>query len=327
MARDKRNPIDHCSLERERDRNEVVDWKGFSRAGREGGREREREREAACTFDWKNSSNQEASRLSIPKDRGSHVRARARACEYERASVEYRAEKGAPPLSLSLVSRPVRGAAALLLLLRFSPYGPHRSSHALSPLPRIPPVITPLLPRHENGSPSCASYRATSPIPLPRLINKRFSSSILLLLLLLLLNDDRRFSKRRKLVLLKIWFELKERRDRSVRSYFAFWKNRQEEIRRYNRRVTRRRNNYSGPREKARTRRRNLIRALERVFLEPLERRTFSRERRSQITVGVFLWRERSSERESSQSDGLQHRVKPRDAIEPRSIDEKGDRF
>lgn len=73
-----------------------------------------------------------------------------------------------------------------------------------------------------------------------------------------------------------------------------------------------------------------MIRALERVFLEPLERRTFSRERRSQITVGVFLWRERSSERErvlAVQSDGLQHRVKPRDAIEPRSIDEKGDRF
>lgn len=129
----------------------LIEKGSLGQGGREGGSKSEREREAACTFDWKNSSNQEASRLSIPKDRGSHVRARARACEYERASVEYRAEKGAPPLSLSLslslVSRPVRGAAALLLLLRFSPYGPHRSSHALSPLPRIPPVITPLLRR------------------------------------------------------------------------------------------------------------------------------------------------------------------------------------
>lgn len=134
------------------------------------GGEGERAREAACTFDWKNSSNQEASRLSIPKDRGSHVREPERAST--RVSVEYRVEKGAPPLSRfeACSSRPPP---------RFSPYGPHRSSHALSPLPRIPPVITPLLRRATKmaAPPVHPTVRLSHPLLRPLLARLMTASS------------------------------------------------------------------------------------------------------------------------------------------------------
>lgn len=101
-----------------------------------GGRGRERERE--CTFDWKNSSNQEASH-DPEGARFSHVREPERAST--RVSVEYRGEKeGAPPL---LVSRPVRGA----LLLVLAPTGPIVPATHYRHYHEFHRFITPLLRR------------------------------------------------------------------------------------------------------------------------------------------------------------------------------------
>lgn len=117
--------------------------------------EGERERESVCTFDWKNSSNQEASRL--PRSRRSEVfaRTRARACKYARKCRVSWGEGWCP------TSPPRFEACSRRPPPRFSPYGPHRSSRALSPLPRIPPVITPLSRRATKMAALLrSSYRA-----------------------------------------------------------------------------------------------------------------------------------------------------------------------
>lgn len=199
---------------------------GEGKGGRERReRKRERGREAACTFDWKNSSNQEASRLSIPKDRGSHVREPERAST--RVSVEYRVEKGAPPLSrFEACSRRSRPPP------RFSPYGPHRSSHALSPLPRIPPVITPLLRRATKmAAPPVHPTVRLSPIPFfarlhpllsLRAINKRFSS-LVVIIIIIIIPTGKNNRRKLKICLVKISrLEMDESWIRSKRLYTRF---------------------------------------------------------------------------------------------------------
>lgn len=99
------------------------------------------------------------------------ARTRARACKYAR---KCRVSSGEGcPTSLSfrgLFSRPPP---------RFSPYGPHRSSHALSPLPRIPPVITPLLRRATKmaAPPVHPTVRLSHPLLRPLLARLMTASS------------------------------------------------------------------------------------------------------------------------------------------------------
>lgn len=139
--------------------------------GREGARASERERPRVRSI----GRIRPIRRPAASRSRRTEVRTYAR--EPERASTSAQVSsierRRVPHLFLSLVSRPVRGAAALLLLLRFSPYGPHRSSHALSPLPRIPPVITPLL-RRATKMAAPPVHPTVPPLPSPflaRLIN------------------------------------------------------------------------------------------------------------------------------------------------------------